>query len=90
MAGMPNQVVIRANEILHFLEKDKKKTSKTEKMASLPKPSHQMMLFESDPRFARIADKLNEIDINTIAPVEALLRLNELQRILDEEDQKIG
>src|SRR5688572_19307545 len=77
LAGMPNRVVFRANEILHVLEKD---THKNEKKAlkEVPKPTPQMSLFEAAPRLKDLEDKLNKIDINTISPVEALLKLNEL------------
>lgn len=77
IAGMPNKVVFRANEILHFLEKDKHKNEK-KKIQELPKATPQMSLFEADPRFIEIMDALGKIDINTISPVEALLKLNEL------------
>jgi DNA mismatch repair protein MutS len=78
LAGMPNRVVFRANEILHFLEKDKHKNEQREKVRDVPKPTPQMTLFEADPRFKEIEEKLSKIDINTISPVEALLKLNEL------------
>jgi len=88
MAGMPNQVVIRANEILRFLEKNKSRSADTSDLKDVPKPAEQLLLFESDPRFKKITERLSEIDINTISPVEALLRLNELQKILEEQTQK--
>ncbi|MFN0159076.1 MAG: DNA mismatch repair protein MutS, partial [Bacteroidota bacterium] len=50
LAGMPNKIVLRANEILHFLEKDKRKNDPAKKMADLPKENFQMSLFEADPR----------------------------------------
>jgi DNA mismatch repair protein MutS len=77
IAGMPNKVVFRANEILHFLEKDKHKNEK-KKIQELPKAIPQMSLFEADPRSTEIMEALGKIDINTISPVEALLKLNEL------------
>jgi DNA mismatch repair protein MutS len=78
LAGMPNKVVLRANEILHFLEKDKHKNEEKKRVQDIPKPTPQMSLFEADPRFKEIEEKLSKIDINTISPVEALLKLNEL------------
>ncbi|MEO7992492.1 MAG: DNA mismatch repair protein MutS [Chryseolinea sp.] len=82
IAGMPNKVVLRANEILHFLEKEKHKNEGTKKMQDVPKPIPQLSLFESDPRFNEIQDMLQKVDINTISPVEALLKLNEVISIL--------
>ena len=81
LAGMPNKVVFRANEILHFLEKDRHKNEK-KAIQEIPKPTPQMSLFESDPRFAEIQQMLSKVDINTISPVEALLKLNEVLSIL--------
>lgn len=82
LAGMPNRVVLRANEILHFLEKDKHKNENTRKLQDVPKPTPQMNLFELDPRHKAMEEILNKIDINTISPVEALLKLNEVLTVL--------
>lgn len=82
MAGMPNEVVIRANEILHHLEKDKIKEQHGQKIESLPKNNFQLSMFESDPHYEEVLGLLNKLDINTISPVEALLKLNEIKTIL--------
>jgi len=82
LAGMPNRIVIRANEILLFLEKNKHKNEPRKKMEALPKPTEQMALFEVDPTLKRIEDMLSKIDINTVSPVEALLKLNEILDVL--------
>ncbi len=81
IAGMPNKVVLRANEILQFLEKDKHK-DKQRDFAELPKATQQMSLFEIDPKSKAIHEMLSKIDINTISPVEALLKLNEVLSVL--------
>lgn len=78
LAGMPNKVVLRANDILHFLEKDKHKNEPKQRMQELPKAVNQMSLFELDPKSKAVHDLLSQIDINTISPVEALLKLNEV------------
>jgi DNA mismatch repair protein MutS len=78
LAGIPNKVVIRANEVLHFLEKEKHKNEPKKKWQDLPKATHQMSLFEMDPKYKHVQDMLETIDINTISPVEALLKLNEI------------
>jgi DNA mismatch repair protein MutS len=80
MAGMPNKVVLRANEILHFLEKDKHKNEGKKKFDELPKI--QMSLFEADPKMKEVQSLLEKIDINSISPVEALLKLNEILTLL--------
>jgi DNA mismatch repair protein MutS len=83
LAGMPNKVVLRANEILHFLEKDKHKNEDQKKLKEVPRPTPQMSLFEADPRFTEIQEMLTKIDINTMSPVEALLKLNEVLSVLN-------
>jgi len=82
LAGMPNRIVIRANEVLHFLEKDKRKNAPKNKMETLPPPPAQMGLFEVDPKLKQMEGLLSKIDINTISPVEALLKLNEVLSLL--------
>jgi DNA mismatch repair protein MutS len=82
LAGMPNRVVLRAGEILHFLEKDRHKNERDKKMQDLPKSTTQMSLFEMDPKFKEMEEMLSKIDINTISPVEALLKLNEVLLII--------
>jgi len=82
LAGMPNKIVFRSNEILHFLEKDKHKNEEHKKFQDVPKPTPQMSLFDSDPRFKEIQELLGKVDINTMSPVEALLKLNEVITVL--------
>ncbi|QOI96903.1 MAG: DNA mismatch repair protein MutS [Flammeovirgaceae bacterium] len=82
LAGIPNKVVIRANEVLHFLEKEKHKNEPKKKLQDLPKATHQMSLFEMDPKYKHVQQLLEHIDINTISPVEALLKLNEILSVL--------
>jgi DNA mismatch repair protein MutS len=82
LAGMPNKIVFRSNEILHFLEKDKHKNEEHRRFHDVPKPSPQMSLFDSDPRFKEIQELLSKVDINTMSPVEALLKLNEVITVI--------
>jgi DNA mismatch repair protein MutS len=82
LAGMPNKIVLRANEILHFLEKEKHKNEPKKKFDALPKASAQISLFETDPKMKDVQEMLGKVDINTISPVEALLKLNEVLNLL--------
>ncbi|MDH5603963.1 MAG: DNA mismatch repair protein MutS, partial [Cyclobacteriaceae bacterium] len=82
MAGMPNEIVIRAHEIMRFLEVEKRKDTMEERLESLPKNNYQLSLFESDPRFEKVNHIITALDINTMSPVEALLKLNEIKGIL--------
>ena len=87
LAGMPNKIVLRANEILQFLEKEKHPPDGTgkesrKKFDALPKANMQISLFDTDPRMKEVHEMLNKIDINTISPVEALLKLNEVLNVM--------
>jgi DNA mismatch repair protein MutS len=82
LAGMPNRIVFRSNEILRFLERDKHKNEEHKRFQEVPKPTPQMSLFDSDPRFKGIQELLSKVDINTMSPVEALLKLNEVMSLL--------
>lgn len=83
MAGMPNPVVLRAAEIMGHLEKDKELKEKKEHFKSLPKNNFQLSLFEMDPKFTEAKQLLDQIDINAISPIEALLKLHEIKKKLD-------
>ncbi|PRY89927.1 DNA mismatch repair protein MutS [Mongoliibacter ruber] len=83
MAGMPNAIVLRASEIMLHLEKDKAMNSSNEKIKDIPKNNYQLSLFDIDPKFKEAQEMLEQIDINTISPVEALLKLNEIKKKLE-------
>ncbi|TFV95720.1 DNA mismatch repair protein MutS [Algoriphagus kandeliae] len=83
MAGMPNPIVLRASEIMSHLEKDKAMQKGKEQLKSVPKNNYQLSLFEMDPKFKDAKDLLDQIDINTISPIEALLKLHEVKKKLD-------
>ncbi|EON79161.1 DNA mismatch repair protein MutS [Lunatimonas lonarensis] len=82
MAGMPNPVVLRAAEIMKHLEKDKDLKGQRDRIKDMPKNNYQLSLFEMDPKFKAAKEMLDAIDINTISPVEALLKLNEIKKTL--------
>jgi len=79
LAGMPNPVVLRANEIMHHLEKDKIRDKAKRKIEEVPKNNYQLNMFEADPVLSEIKELLDKLDINSMSPVEALLKLNELK-----------
>ena len=83
MAGMPNPVVLRAAEIMKYLEKDKQLQQHKENIKDIPKNNYQLSMFELDPKFKEAKDLLEALDINTISPVEALLKLNEIKKMLE-------
>jgi len=82
MAGMPQQVIRRANKILEKLEKSHSSEELTDKVKSL-KDDIQLSFFNlDDPLLEFIKEEILHIDINTLTPVEALMKLNEIKRML--------
>ncbi len=83
IAGIPNPVILRAHEIMRHLEKEKVSNTASQKMADLPKSNFQLSIFEAnDPAYIKVKELLSQTDINTISPVEALLKLNEIKGML--------
>ncbi|WP_299705425.1 DNA mismatch repair protein MutS [uncultured Pontibacter sp.] len=91
MAGMPNSVVLRADEIMHHLEKEKvSEHAPKQRMKSAPKNNYQLSMFElQDPQLQRVKELMEQLDINTITPVEALLKLNELKLLLKDKGEVV-
>jgi DNA mismatch repair protein MutS len=85
MAGMPKLVLERANQILAHLEslhKQQDTTGKQKKM-SLPAQDYQLSFFQlDDPVLSNIKEELLKTDINTLTPVEALMKLNEIRKMV--------
>jgi len=82
MAGMPQQVIHRANKILQKLEKSHSSEELTDKVKSL-KDDMQLSFFNlDDPLLEDIKEEIVNTDINTLTPVEALMKLNEIKRML--------
>jgi DNA mismatch repair protein MutS len=82
MAGMPQQVIRRANKILKKLEKSHSSEELTDKVKSL-KDEMQLSFFNlDDPLLEEIKDEILHTDIDTLTPVEALMKLNEIKRML--------
>ena len=79
LAGMPNQILIRAYEVLRELEKN---TLKKSVKKSLEKEPKQLKLKYLDPEFDKVKKIIEEININNINPVQALVKLNEIIDLL--------
>ncbi len=83
MAGIPKPVVKRANQILIQLEKDRVNVN-TKGLSKKTSPNIQMNLFQlNDPKTTQIINLLNNIDVNTLTPVESLMKLNEIKQLLE-------
>ncbi|MGB0981086.1 MAG: DNA mismatch repair protein MutS [Winogradskyella sp.] len=82
MAGMPQQVIRRANKILSKLEKSHSSEELTDKVKTL-KDDFQLSFFNlDDPLLVEIKDEILHTNIDTLTPVEALMKLNEIKRML--------
>jgi DNA mismatch repair protein MutS len=85
MAGMPNELINRANEILQELESQRNlATDISTTLKSLPtKDDFQLNMFAmDDPRLLKLKEVLEKVNINTLTPVEALMKLDELRKLL--------
>ncbi len=87
MAGMPQQVIRRANKILKKLEKSHSSEELTDKVKSLQDDMQLSFFNLDDPLLEEIKDEILHIDINTLTPVEALMKLNEIKRMLVKKKQ---
>jgi len=84
MAGMPQAVLNRANKILKRLEKSHSSEEITDKMKDISKEEMQLSFFKlDDPLLEELRDEIIDIDIDTLTPVEALMKLNEIKRMLE-------
>ncbi|MGB0167433.1 MAG: DNA mismatch repair protein MutS, partial [Luteibaculum sp.] len=81
LAGMPQTVTHRAEQVLKSLEQNHNKTgaSKTAEIDAVSQM--QLSIFKlDDPVLEQIRDELQNLDINSLTPVEALMKLNEIQK----------
>ena len=82
MAGMPQQVLHRANKILKKLEQSHSSEELTEKVKTLDNEMQLSFFNLDDPLLENIKEEILHIDIDTLTPVEALMKLNEIKRML--------
>ena len=82
MAGMPQQVLNRANTILKKLEQSHSSEELTDKVKTLNDDMQLSFFNLDDPLLENIKEEILHIDIDTLTPVEALMKLNEIKRML--------
>ena len=81
MAGMPQTVILKAQKLLKKLEKDH--SSEALNGIKSTKDEMQMSFFNlDDPLLEEIKDEILSLDINTLTPIEAMMKLNEIKRML--------
>jgi DNA mismatch repair protein MutS len=82
MAGIPQWVVSKAQNVLKKLEKDHSGQALVDAKA-LKEPSMQMSFFNlDDPLLEEIKAEILSLDLNELTPIEALMKLNEIKRLL--------
>ncbi|WP_286843467.1 MULTISPECIES: DNA mismatch repair protein MutS [Sphingobacterium] len=84
LAGMPQKLLNRANQILKRLEQERTGGEQIkDSMRKIQKQAYQLQMFSiDDPVLNKIRDMLNNLDVNSLTPVEALMKLDEIQRLL--------
>ena len=84
MAGMPKEIVNRANEILKQLEKKNIDSDLQENVKQISTHT-QLSIFDAvDPKATALKELIEYIDVNTLTPVQALMKLNELKSFLED------
>lgn len=81
MAGMPQTVILKAQKLLKKLEKE----HSGDALAGIKseKEEMQMSFFNlDDPLLEEIKEEILNLDINTLTPIEAMMKLNEIKRML--------
>lgn len=88
MAGMPQSIVKRSNEILKQLEGDNRKEDIANRKHAIPAPSkqgegYQLSFFQlDDPILTRVRDEIQNLNVNNLTPLEALNKLSEIRKII--------
>ncbi|MGL4992830.1 MAG: DNA mismatch repair protein MutS [Bacteroidales bacterium] len=90
MAGMPQSIISRADEILLQLESDNRKNDIAQSSNSSKKESknsreagYQMSFFQlDDPVLSQVSSEIKHLDINNLTPIEALNKLHEIKKIV--------
>lgn len=77
---MPPGIVTRANEILKQLEDKHIGVDLKDKLKKIQTQQYQLNMFSmDDPQLIKIRELLENLDINSLSPIEALMKLNELK-----------
>lgn len=82
LAGMPTEVIATANQMLAKMESNSNSNQKEKIKEAVNSNDMQLSFFQlNDPVLEQIRDELVTIDINTLTPVEALMKLNEIKKL---------
>ena len=85
LAGMPKSVVERANKVLQDLEGENSHKTISKKLDTIAetRSGYQLSLFQlDDPVLSQVRDEILKVDINSLTPINALNKLNEIKKII--------
>ena len=83
LAGMPNQVIHRASKILKQLEKNQTSEKVKETLKEVQQDEMQLSFFQlDDPLLEDLREEILTTNLDTLTPIEALMKLNEIKRML--------
>jgi len=88
IAGMPKNIVRRANEILAQLEEEREVGQEIkgalQAMPNRKDNPYQLNIFEvNDPNIQQVKNMLDTLNVNAMTPIEALIKLHELKKLFD-------
>lgn len=93
MAGMPQSIVERASQVLSQLELKSIENNEApdssrkikDTLRNIPAERLQLSIFEPvDPVAGKLKTAIQDLDINSLTPIECMMKLNELKKLLDE------
>jgi DNA mismatch repair protein MutS len=83
LAGMPQHVIHKAEKILKKLEDSRGTEDRSDALKKVANDDSQLSFFQlDDPLLEGIKQEILNLDINILTPVEALMKLNEIKRML--------
>ncbi len=84
VAGMPKEILKTANQMLSTMENSTAKKERKRKKTNLKDDTDlQLSFFQlEDPVLQQIKDEITKIDIDTLTPIEALMKLNEIKKLV--------
>lgn len=85
MAGIPKKVLKRADQILKQLESDRASISTKDSIKKVQEQNYQLNLFQiNDPKTAEVMQTISTLHVDSLTPIEALMKLNEIKQLLED------
>lgn len=89
LAGMPQSIVKRADQVLHQLETANRKDNISKDLGAVAEQCGGMQLsfFQlDDPVLSQVSDEIRDLDINNLTPMAALNKLHDIRKIITGKD----